>query len=193
MLRNLRVGLAVSIVAACSRAPAPLAIGVPATKAALTLDGELGEQDWLDEALVPFHRSGSSESARPHSEARFLHDAKNLYVGLYAADEDLRHDDEFVLRLDAGKGAREVAFPVSGSAREIGGWKSGVALAMDVDGTVDDASDDDEEWGVEASIPLASLGAVTSGAKIAFSVRRCDRTKDGVVRCGETAGVLLLK
>ena len=51
---------------------------------------------------------------------------------------------------------------------------------MDVDETIDDARDEDEEWVVELALPLAAL---PPGAT-AIHAARCDTPKDGVRRCG---------
>jgi hypothetical protein len=68
-----------------------------------------------------------------------------------------------------------LALPVSGGAR----------AAVDLDGTTNDPSDEDEEWVVEAAIPLASLGlAARPGATLRLSLERCDVPKGSSRRCG---------
>jgi hypothetical protein len=52
-------------------------------------------------------------------------------------------------------------------------WESGVRVAVDRDGTLDDPSDEDEEWIVEAAIPLHSL-EIGPEATIDVEISRCD-------------------
>src|SRR5438552_2323636 len=55
----------------------------------------------------------------------------------------------------------------------------------DVDGTIGNAKDRDEEWVIEMAIPLASLGiAGRSGEHLELSVRRCDELREGGRACG---------
>ncbi len=60
---------------------------------------------------------------------------------------------------------------------------------VDVDGSVDEPSNDDEEWVVEAAIPLAAIPFAKDGT-VATAISRCDVTKDGVKRCGGWKGTI---
>jgi hypothetical protein len=53
---------------------------------------------------------------------------------------------------------------------------------VDHDGTINDPSNEDEEWVVEMTIPLASLG-VRPGSSLKFEVTRCDTPKGAGRRC----------
>src|SRR6266700_3539553 len=91
------------VVAACHKheepAPAQRHV-VAATSGAIKIDGELSEPDWNRIGDPQTFVAGGYE-ARPYSQVRFLHDAENLYVGLYAADQDIRSTDTFELTVGA--------------------------------------------------------------------------------------------
>ena len=65
---------------------------------------------------------------------------------------------------------------------------AGARAAVEVEETLDDPRDEDEEWVVEAAIPLAAL---PDGGG-ALHARRCDTPKDGIERCGAWDGPLAL-
>jgi Carbohydrate family 9 binding domain-like len=198
-------------------APPPTApsLRVPRTTATFKLDGEASEPPWNAAAA----RTGAfvdahGEAARPYSEARFLWDAENLYVLLYAADNDiLAHvtahdgpvwiDDSFSIHLTptvplpGGGPAPTYSFDVNPAgvvtdARRMPGgkddvsWESGIKLGVDLDGKINESTSDDEEWVVEAAIPLASMGIEPRpGTRVLVDVSRCDTprgTKEK--RCG---------
>src|SRR5262249_46486842 len=64
---------------------------VPKTTIPIKTDGELDEPVWNASAArsKPFVDASGGE-ARPYSDARFLWDDQNLYVGLYAADDNIQ-------------------------------------------------------------------------------------------------------
>lgn len=161
--------------------PVPLAPGeVPAVREPIVIDGELHERDWNELARFGVFTAGGGE-ARPYSQIRLLRDAQTLYVGLYAADQDIRSSDAFELAIGTLKlsiDPRGLITPPIAGAR----------AAADVDDTLDDPRDEDEEWVIEAAIPLAAVppGATTIHA------RRCDTPKDGHMRCGSWDGPLAL-
>ena len=173
-------------------------------------DGELNEPAW--NAIAS--RTGAfvdaeGVEARPYSDARFLWDADNLYVGLYAADNDIRAqvtahdgpvwiDDSFALHLTPElPGAPTFAFDISATGvvtdvkRVVGGkddvgWESGIKVGVDRDGTVNDSHDEDEEWVIEAVIPLRSLDLEGKpGARVLIDISRCDTPRNThEKRCG---------
>jgi hypothetical protein len=127
-----------------------------------------------------------------------------LYVALYAADEDVRAaavpddgplwmGDAFQLAFSATGGERLIDVGPTGrvtdARRTASGldhaWSAGARVAKDLDGTLDDPRDDDEEWIIEMALPLASLDlAGKPGDRITLSLRRVDRTKTGHRRDG---------
>src|SRR5207253_10661075 len=93
-------------------------------------------------------------------------------------------DDTFVLELASPTG--KLTLRLSAGAKLEPAVKDG-RIAVDVDGTTDDESNDDEEWVVEAALPLAALPVAADGLLDA-RVSRCDVTKDRVKRCGQWKG-----
>jgi hypothetical protein len=119
--------------------------------------------------------------ARPYSQIRLPRDTERLYVGLYAADQDIRSSDAFELTI----GGMAVAVDAKG---RIAPAVPGARAAVDVDETIDDARDEDEEWVVELALPLAAIPAGATAIRAA----RCDTPKDGVRRCGAWEAPLAL-
>ncbi|MGE5185890.1 MAG: hypothetical protein ACM31C_27725, partial [Acidobacteriota bacterium] len=144
---------------------------IPKLDAPIALDGELHEPAWNARALRGTLAGDDGEQARPYSEVRLLHDGTSLLVGLYAADEDIRTTDTWKLAI----GPRSFTIDAAGHASA-----PDVKTGVDRDGTLDQPSDFDEEWVIEAAVPLASLGA----PPLAIEVERCDTPKDGKLRCG---------
>jgi hypothetical protein len=178
--RSLALGVGL---VACKQRPSKLdLLDPPAATARLVLDGELDEPAWNARAVRGVFApdpegSGTSAQARPYSEIRVLRDATHLVIGLYAADEDIRSTDAF----EVTAGALVVRLTAAGRATP-----ATVRVAVDRDGTLDDPRDDDEEWVVEAELPLDALGPWP----VAIEARRCDITKDGVRRCGAWHGTI---
>ena len=184
---------------------------VPHATRPIVLDGQLTDPAWLEEAVRtgPFVESSGSLLAHQYSEARFLWADGQLYVGLYASDEDIRatheaqdsqvwRDDSFRLAFDDGP--REYLFDVSPLGAVADGlrvktnakagfdytWSSKVRVAHELEGTVNDPSNNDEEWVVELAIPLASLGLKgTRGERIGAWIGRCDTAKGQPRTCGD--------
>jgi len=181
---------------------------IPRATAPLRVDGETDEPDWTSAARTGPFVDASGAEARPYSDARLLWDDENLYAVLYAADEDIRAaatehdgavwlDDAFALRI-APSGETGTTYAIDVSAAGVTtdvrkssdghadpSWESGIRVALDRDGTLNDASDDDEEWVVEAAIPWRTLGiAGASGTHFGFGLRRCDTPRGARRSCG---------
>ena len=131
--------------------------------------------------------SGDAE-ARPHSEARFVRDARNLYIGLYAADEDIRSTDAFDVALGT------LALHVDVRGRVTPALPPGAQVAVDIDDetTIDVPTDFDEEWKVMLAIPLDAAG-LRGSEGMHVHLARCDTPKDGVTRCGAWDGALVAR
>lgn len=197
------------------------ALRVPHASALLKMDGDLDEADWTRApARTGAFVSADGSPARPFSEARVLWDEKNLYLALYAADEDIRvakaaadgalwTGDAFSMTVTRADGSvRTIDVGPSGNVTDGSAaagtapvdytWQSGAVIGTDVDGTPDDPRDRDEEWIVEMSVPLATLGiSGRRGERIGFEVKRCD-TVLGKRHCGAwgkgaSPGVLVLE
>jgi len=197
--------------------PAPAgALRVPRARGPITIDGEVGDLGWLRAAA----RTSAFAPSRPYSDARFVAGADasdpTLYVTLYAADRDVRvapraapdgplwlDGDEFRLVLVTAAGEQVLEVAPNGvltdarrapapDARLDYAWQSGARVAHDVDGTLDDGRDEDEEWVIEMAIPLASLGLTgAEGDWIRASLRRCDAERSGARTCGVWEGLLV--
>jgi hypothetical protein len=166
-------------------------VSVPDVGALPKLDGELDEPLWQ----APVVRTGAfvdpaGGAARPYSDARIAWANGSLVVALYAADEDIRTSgpaaDVFHVTLG------DTSFDVTPTG-ELRGAPAGTTIGHDADGTIDDPSNDDEEWVLELVVPLRSLGLEGKpGERISFSAERCDTTHDGVRRCGATRKIELV-
>ncbi len=165
-------------------------------------DAVWAEAETIDKFFA--YKSGGSPAAADAS-ARLLWDSDRLYVAFEVTDVDIRSScglagecgpdarlwfgdvielfvrestsspryyefqwspigDEFDARFDFRGGG-------PGSA-----WDSGVVSAVQVDGTVDQPSDADQMWTVEASIPLSNfqLSTVEEGTEWTFTAARYD-------------------
>ncbi len=154
----------------------------------------------------------AGRGAVPVSEARFLWDERRLLVLFYAGDLDLQihnskhdgpswRDDSFTLSIFVPD-AKKALITISATgvvadgmcpddAADLGDarcdlrWESGVHAGADYDGTINHIGDFDEEWSIQAAIPLKALGVVPrTGTQIAFTVKRCEIAHDGVRSCG---------
>ncbi len=194
---------------------------VPHLHGPITLDGDTDDPGWLlppgpartQDFVLP-----TGKPARPYSEARILWGGDYLYFALYASDEDIQShvstenapfvpgDDQFRLVFAPPDGAGPVyRLDVSprGVLREArrlpsgewgSGWSSEAHASSEVDGTVNDPANTDEEWAIELAIPFASLGMRGEpGETLALSMSRCDTPKTGGRVCagwGEGTGEL---
>ncbi len=175
---------------------------VPHTPGGISLDGDTDDPGWTTPPgpartgpfLLP-----NGVVARPNSNTRLVWGDGYLYLSLFAADEDIRtrtdqHDGPLWLddyfHLTFVRGDVEYAIDVSprgtitDAVRKSGGafdysWSSGAHVSPELDGTINNAKDMDEEWVIEMAIPFESLGMKGEpGEPIGFSVMRCDTPKD---------------
>jgi hypothetical protein len=167
--------------------PAPTTGAVPLASEPINVDGAWHERDWTKNNFrAQFHRD-DGDLARPYSEVRFIRDDKNLYVGLYAADSNILSSDAFDLQVGP------VAVQISAAGKMTPDTPD-VKLAVDVDGTLDDPSNHDEEWKAEVAIPLAKAG-LAPGKPVDVRAARCDIPKNGNGEklCGEWKGQLTVE
>lgn len=173
------------LLAGCRRELGPPVLGeVPMADEPITIDGKLTEHAWNDRARVAAFVDGNAE-ARPFSQIRLLRDDKTLYVALYAADQDIRSTDKFQLVVPP----LVMWFDPRGQMTPA---VAGAKVAATADDTIDDPRDEDEEWIVEAAIPIRSLPIEATLETTWVHAARCDTPKDGVKRCGGWNGPLSL-
>jgi len=95
----------------------------------------------------------------------------------------VRGDVEFAIEVSP-KGVVTDAIRRSGGAFDYS-WSSGVHLSPELDGTINNSNDRDEEWVIEMAIPFESLGLRgVPGERIGLSMHRCDTPLDGKRSCG---------
>ncbi len=174
---------------------------VPYLPGSISLDGDTDDPGWTrppGPARTGDFVSPNGAPARPFSEVRAVWGDGHLYLCLYAADNDIRSrtdqpdgplwlDDSF--RVTFLRGDVEYVIEVSPKAvvtdsiRKAGGapdfsWNSGVHVSRELEGTLNDATDADEEWVIEMAVPFESIGLKGErGESIGFWVRRCDTPK----------------
>ncbi len=185
MSRAWAVGvLAIWLPLGSSARAAPVTLQVPLVHDPVRLDGELGERFWSKQsARTGAFVDASGRPARPFTEVRLAWDGKALRLGLYAADREIVTGDRFRLRLGEGPTARTVFLGPTGHVAgastaldaRLAASMNATRLGHDVDGTVDDARDDDEEWVLEVALPLAALGvAPRPGSRLSVEIVRED-------------------
>lgn len=185
--------------------PSAVMLRVPHLKGSVALDGDLDDVAWKgDVARTGAFVAPNGTPARPYSDARLVWGDGHLYLALYAADEDVRAqqrdpdapvylDDSFHFEFETGDGVRSFDVNALGVVTDAAGrdysWNAGVHVSTELDGTLNDARDDDEEWALEIAIPLDSLGLEgKKGERVGFSIKRCDTPKHGAKSCGTWAG-----
>ncbi len=194
---------------------------VPHMPGSIVLDGDTDDPGWTTPpgpARTGQFLLANGATARPYSETRLVWGDGYLYLCLYAADENIETrtdqadgplwlDDSF--HVTFARGDTEYVIEVSPKAvvtdslRKGGGaldysWSSGVHASKELDGTINQPNDEDEEWVIEMAVPFESLGMKGErGESIGFSVRRCDTPKHASRVCasfgeGPTRGKLVL-
>jgi hypothetical protein len=162
----------------------------------VVIDGDTDDPGWTappGPARTGLLNGPTGERVTPASEARLLWGAGHLYLLLYAADGDVRGVGDFfrVTFRREGPSPETFAFAVTPD----GAPPAGVHLARELDGTLDDARDQDEEWLVEMAVPLASMGIDAAyGRAFGFRVERCDASEGSDVPvCARWDGRALLE
>ncbi len=194
--------------AAASATAGRFVLHVPHMAGGITLDGDTDDPGWTGAPhparTGPFVASSGVE-ARPFSEIRFVWGDGYLYLSLYAADEDIESrtterdgplwlDDAFrvVFRREGVEYAVEVSprAVITDSIRKDGkdwdySWTSSIHVSQEMDGTLNDPKDQDEEWVIEMAVPFEAIGLRgVPGESIGLSARRCDTPKGEPRTCG---------
>ncbi len=186
---------------------------MPHAQARIVPTGHFDVHAWGGGARTGTFLDKAGLGAVPVSEARLLWGDGALYVFFYAGDLDLQahatkrdeavwNDDSVALTFRAPDGAKRIIqISVTGvvadgicPADAVGladprcdrRWESGVRVGTDADGTFNRIGDRDEEWAVEAAIPLAAIGvpSAAAGTRIPLTIGRCEMAYDGPRACG---------
>jgi len=189
----------------------PAQLHVPRVAARVRINAETeGKPFWGEDSGVTRNfRDGHKQGMVPFTQAKVRWGRGFLYLLLYAGDLDLEgrvrqhdgaveNDDAFHLEFGRGDEVRVISVSVLGTIADSlctssahgrkcdPSWDSGARLAVDRDGSLNKVGDNDEEWVVEMSIPLARLGVkqAAAGTRIPFSIQRCEVGHDGRHACG---------
>jgi hypothetical protein len=153
--RTLALFIAAGAVGACHKPknrPPVQPIGqysIPRTQGVVTIDGKCGERSWQNAFRSPVFEDAQGHTA-PHTELRATADDDFLYIEVFVSDIDIESKCDIV-KLDVG--------PVHVDLMPTGAQApAGVRTAVDVDDTVDNPKDKDEEWVNEVAIPWSLLG-----------------------------------
>jgi hypothetical protein len=202
--RHLRSSQAVARATAAMSAAAARGdpvLRVPHAPGAITLDGDTDDPGWVrppGPARTGDFVLENGQNARPYSNTRIVWSDGYLYLSLYAADEDIENHadqpDSPLLKEDAfhvvfSQPGVEYAIDVSPTGvltdaiRRDGGawdfsWSSGAHASKEIDGTINNPNNTDEEWAIEMAVPFESLGMKGErGETIGLSLSRCDTPK----------------
>jgi hypothetical protein len=184
-------------------------VHVPHVKGTVTLDGDTDDTGWRGPTLRTgaFVGLDGVTAVHPHSEARIVWGDGFLYLNLYAADEDIRALGKRPDSLTPEEDSFHLAFTDAASERvfdinPIGvvtdgirargandapnlAWESHAHVSHELDGTLNQPKDNDEEWVLEMAVPFESLGLRGQpGARIGLSMHRCDTPRGGKRVCG---------
>jgi len=163
--------------------PAPSAAAaaprcVPATLVAQrgtpTLDGQLDQPVWHAARATDAFVDPRRAAPVPHTEARASFDDEALFIALYVADDDMRSTDR--VRVEFGPDLGIEASPDRQLRCRLGAEGScsalGIQAAFSVDGDVDSAAQEDEEWVVTLRVPWRTLAPAGRPAELPVAFRR---------------------
>lgn len=170
----------------------------------LEIDGRLQETEWaiaesIDDFLFPWWKEGEKET----TQARMLWDRERLYVSFVAQD---RHISAVLTERDSAVSNEDcVEVFVAPDVKKVGsyfnfevnalgtlldrsqheehepGWNAeGIQIAIAVDGTLNDETDEDRSWTVEIAIPFA----VFEGVAANVPPKHGDEWRLNLYRCG---------
>jgi hypothetical protein len=149
--------LALLMLGGACHLPAPRVIELPRAEGPIVADGNLEEPSWPRAfRSAPFEDEQGGTT--PHTELRATADDEALYLLIYVADDDLQSSGDRV-RLEVG----DLRFEFTPSQTVA---PAGVQVGRDLDGTLDNPKDDDEEWITEIALPWALLRATEPAIRV---------------------------
>jgi hypothetical protein len=181
---------------------------VPRAPGSITLDGDTDDPGWTHPP-GPAKTNGflgeNGEVLHPYSQARLVWGDGYLYMALYASDEDIESkvsgpdapvgpdDDHFHVvfsqpgvdyALDISPTAAVTDAVRHGDGAWDTSWNAGVHASKEIDGSLNESKNLDEEWEIELAIPLAALGLRGEpGENLGLSMHRCDTPKEAKRVC----------
>ncbi len=161
---------------------------IPQAGGAIVVDGKLDEADWKSaESVGAFRFPWWTAGKKEQTVAKMLWDEKFLYVSyrcedahisaeqtehdspvyqddcveLFTAPNPLRPNDYFNIEMNVNRAFLDRHHPDGPGVKPKGNWNAkGVRIAVTVDGTLNDDSDVDRDWILEAAIPFANFAGV---------------------------------
>jgi hypothetical protein len=202
--------------------PGEVVLHVPHAPASIIIDGDTDDPGWLrppGPARTGAFVLPNGAATQPYSDARLVWGDGQLYLALYASDEDIEShvetpdsplwlEDDFRVEFRNGDMAYSIEVSPKGvvtDGRRKGNgewdytWNAGAHVSKEMDGSLNEPKDRDEEWMIEMAIPFESLGMKGEpGESIWFSARRCDVPKESPRICtgwgeGDAKGRLVLQ
>lgn len=160
---------------AAAAAPRCVPAALVAQRGTPTLDGQLDQPVWHAARATDAFVAPRRAAPVPHTEARASFDDEALFIALYVADDDMRSTDrvrvEFGpdLAIEASPDRQLRCHPGKGTCGALG-----IQAAFSVDGDVDSAAQEDEEWVVTLRVPWRTLAPAGRPGELPVSFRRDD-------------------
>ena len=154
----------------------------------ITIDGTLDEPAWRRaESVGPFRFAWWKQGKKEQTDAKLLWDDCNLYVSycckdahvaaehtkrdspvyrddcveVFTAPNPDRPNDYFNIEMNVNGAILDQHHPDGPGVKVKENWNAtGVRIAVSVDGTLNDDSDTDRGWTLEAAIPLSNFAKV---------------------------------
>lgn len=169
-------------------APKPPRYAIRHTQTRITIDGKLNENDWKNAKSVgDFHFPWWNEGKKEQTDAKLLWDDKNLYVSFRCQDAHIAgtrterdspvYKDDcvevftapnpdhpnhyFNIEMNVRQAFLDQHHPDGPRVKLKEQWNAkGIKIAVTIDGTLNDDSDTDKEWILEAAIPLENFAVI---------------------------------
>jgi hypothetical protein len=203
------VSAAVAILSLAAQAPAPIPrYNVKRASSSITIDGKLDDAAWAgaSPAVTLQFLWDSQTGAKQETRARVVWDAQALYVGFDADDADInarfeQRDDptyqddavEIFINPDPKQEALYYGFEMNArgvlydylnynSRTLFKRWDStGVKITASIRGTLNNRTDTDKGWSLEAAIPWANFEELSRRPPVAGTVWKANFNRwDGV-------------
>jgi hypothetical protein len=170
----------------------PIRYTIQRTKSKITIDGKLNEADWkAAKSVGKFQFPWYDEGKKEQTAAKLLWDVKYLYVSyrcedvhiwgkhtqrdskvylddcveVFTAPNPNHPNNYFNFEINVRKAILDQHHPNGPGVKVKEEWNAtGVKIAVTINGTLNDDSDTDKEWILEAAIPFANFAKVAKHA-----------------------------